>query len=125
MRADERYERFVKCLSSLKDDNATTPILVEGLRDERALRHLGLTGDILVFNAGRRIDEVAHGLAAAHRRIIVLFDWDRTGGHLVRRLTEHLHAQVQLDLDYRKELAQVSQVRSVEDLPAALRLVRQ
>jgi 5S rRNA maturation endonuclease (ribonuclease M5) len=109
-----------RCIDELVDDNDATPVLVEGLRDERALRELGLRGEIQVYNSGKGMIETAHQLSHTHRRVIVLLDWDRKGGQLVRRLQEQLHAQVELDLDYRKEFALVSGVRSVEDLPSAL-----
>lgn len=111
------------CLEALKLENFHTAVLVEGVRDEQALRRLGLEGEIIIYNAGRPLGEIADTLARAHKRLIVLLDWDRTGGHLVKRFTEHLHAQLELDLSYRKEFAIVSQVKSVEDLPAAARLI--
>lgn len=119
----ERHERLSVCLEALRLENDHTPVLVEGVRDEEALRRLGLEGKILVYNAGQTLAATADALARSHKRVIVLFDWDRTGGHLVKRLTEHLHAQLDLDLSYRKEFAIVSQVKCVEDLPAAVRLV--
>lgn len=123
MNAKERHERMTVCLEALKLENFHTPVLVEGVRDEQALRRLGLEGQIIIYNSGRTVGAMADGLARAHKRLIVLFDWDRTGGHLVRRFTEHLAAQLDLDLSYRKEFAIVSQVKSVEDLPAAARLI--
>jgi 5S rRNA maturation endonuclease (ribonuclease M5) len=119
----ERHERMSVCLEALKLENSHTAVLVEGSRDEKALRKLGLEGEIIVYNAGQTLGATADTLARRHKRLIVLFDWDRTGGHLVKRLTEHLATQVDLDLTYRKEFAIVSQVRCVEDLPAAVRLI--
>lgn len=121
MELEERLDRLGVCLEALRLENDHTPVLVEGVRDQRALRRLGLGGRILVYNAGRSLPAVADHLAREHGRIILLMDWDRTGGHLAKRLSEHLHGQVRLDLSYRRELAVVSQVRTVEDLPAALR----
>ena len=123
MDAKERLERFTVCLEALKLENHHTPVLVEGQRDEKALRELGLEGEIIIYNAGRTLGATADELARRHKRIIVLLDWDRTGGHLVKRFLEHVHAQLELDLTYRREFAIVSQVRCVEDLPAAARLI--
>lgn len=123
MNAKERHERMTVCVEALKLENFHTPVLVEGVRDEQALRRLGLEGQIIIYNAGQPLGAMADALARTHKRIIVLLDWDRTGGHLVKRFTEHLQAQVDLDLSYRKEFAIVSQVKSVEDLPAAARLI--
>lgn len=124
MNAEERYERLQACIEDLREANEAIPILVEGNRDLAALRRLGCQGEILVYNSGKRLGETADLLARNHPRLIVLFDWDRTGGHLVQRLREHVATQIHLDLETRKELAIVSQIKSVEDLPAALRLHR-
>ncbi|HEX9816646.1 MAG TPA: topoisomerase [Candidatus Thermoplasmatota archaeon] len=123
MNAKERHERMSVCVEALKLENFHTPVLVEGLRDEQALRRLGLEGEIIIYNSGQTLGATADALARTHKRLILLLDWDRTGGHLVKRFLEHVHAQLELDLTYRKEFSIVSQVKSVEDLPAAVRLI--
>jgi 5S rRNA maturation endonuclease (ribonuclease M5) len=111
----------------LRRDNATTPILVEGIRDRRALEQWGCRGQILVVNDGDSLVGTADRLATEHERIILLPDWDRTGGSIHRRLKEMLQAHaVTCEIDYRRELARLSTkwTCTVDGLPAFLAELR-
>lgn len=58
-------------------------------------------------------------LSDPRRRIIVLTDWDREGGHLAHRLLELLGAEgVSVDRDFRRRLARAlrGEVAQVEGL---------
>lgn len=127
MRVVERLEAFEDLLDRLRRDNATTPILVEGIRDRQALEELGCRGQILVVNDGDSLVGTADRLAGEHERIILLPDWDRTGGSIHRRIKEMLQAHaVTVDITYRRELARLSTkwTRTVEGLPAFLTELR-
>jgi 5S rRNA maturation endonuclease (ribonuclease M5) len=117
MDPQERLDRLERALALLAELSHAAPVLVEGAHDLEALRELGVDGEILVYNRGGRMTDLADRLRA-RPLVIVLFDWDRKGGHLTRLLKEQLGG-VRLDLDVRKELATVSLVRCVEDLPHA------
>ncbi len=83
-------------------------VVVEGERDRRALRRLGLRAPILLVHRGQPLSETAHRLARASRHVIVLTDWDGEGGLFARRLREFLGAgPVILDLDFRRELGRI------------------
>ncbi len=83
-----------------------TVVVVEGERDRRSLRRLGIAGPIVAIHAGRTLSETAASLASRSRRVILLTDWDTAGGRLARRLREFLGGgPVSLDLDYRRHLA--------------------
>jgi 5S rRNA maturation endonuclease (ribonuclease M5) len=85
-----------------------TVIVVEGERDRRALRRLGVRGSIVTVHRGRTLSGTAHALVGGARRVIVLTDWDVEGGHLARRLKEFLEAdRPALDLEYRRRLARI------------------
>lgn len=120
MDAEERLERFEAVLDYLAEASATTPILVEGARDEAALRELGIPGEILVYNRIGSMIATADFLRGK-RRVIVMFDWDRKGGQLAQLLRGQLAGLVELDLEPRKEFARVSLVKCVEDLTHARR----
>ncbi len=127
MRAKERLERLDELLEELSVDNANTPILVEGMRDREALQRLGCRGQILLVNDGDPLLATADRLGARHQRIIMLPDWDRTGGTINRRMKEMLEAHgVTCDGSYRRQLAQLATkgTRTVEGLPAFLRDLR-
>lgn len=120
MDPEQRLERLQEALDQLIETNETSPVVVEGPRDEQALRELGLQGDILVYNQGRNMTDFADRLRGP-RDVVVLFDWDRKGGQLARLLQQKLSGVVRMDLELRKEFARVSLVKCVEDLPSALR----
>lgn len=90
------------------------PVLVEGLNDEVALRALGFRGPVERVNRGwdrgRLIAYIYETYGTTNRvdgaaAIILLMDWDRTGGRLQRELGRRLEAfDVRIDLDTRMEL---------------------
>lgn len=127
MRVKERLERIEDILERLSMDNANTPILVEGRRDREALERLGCRGRILLVNDGESLLATADRLGPRHERIILLPDWDRTGGSINRRMKEMLRAHgVSCDGSYRRELAHLATkgTRTVEGLPGFLEDLR-
>lgn len=109
VRADP-LEEFVELWQRLRSESADpgTVVVVEGERDLRALRRLGLSGTIVLVHRGRALAGTAHDLVGRSRRVIVLTDWDTEGGHLARRLREFLEAErLRLDLEYRRRLARI------------------
>jgi 5S rRNA maturation endonuclease (ribonuclease M5) len=101
-------ERFVEQWQRLRSASAQpgTVVLVEGERDRRAVRRLGLPGAVETLHAGRSLSETAHALVQHGRRIVVLTDWDNEGGHLAHRIGDFLKAErLELDLDTRRRLA--------------------
>lgn len=103
----ERLEEVERLLADLILDNEEWPVLVEGEKDVAALRELGLQGELVRVKGPEALFTVAeHVAAAGHRKVIVLMDWDRTGGHTARLMTEALEANgVRCDASYRKAFA--------------------
>ena len=128
MKPDERLAELEKALWRLAEDNVDEVVLVEGVRDERALRDLGLQGPIDLVNRGASILERAEQIASHHRRVIVLVDWDRTGGRLARRLQDTLQRHgVHCDIRHRRDIATLTarEATTVEELPGFLRRLRE
>ena len=103
-------EQFVELWQRLRSESAEpgTVVLVEGERDRRAVRRLGLPGTVATLHAGRTLSETAQALVRHGRRVVVLTDWDTEGGRLARRLRDFLGAEeVRLDLEYRRRLARI------------------
>jgi 5S rRNA maturation endonuclease (ribonuclease M5) len=88
-RLEERFEKGIDLLLNLSEEGV--PIIVEGIKDITALRGLGLTGPIYML-AGHNIVSLADELAELPR-LLILFDFDRRGGQLTRRLTEQLEGR--------------------------------
>ncbi|MFA5895862.1 MAG: topoisomerase [Thermoplasmata archaeon] len=88
----ELHEDLQRVLEDLIEKNHSVPIIVEGEWDRRALRSLGVNGDILVLNQGNRILTLAESIAHVHREAIILTDWDVRGGRIARSLRDALEA---------------------------------
>ncbi len=107
---EEAFEEFLDLWATFKADSeeARSVVVVEGERDRRALRRLGLEGRILLVHRGETIAQTAQRLVGQNRRVIVLTDWDSEGGQFARRLREFLEAErVDLDLEYRRRFARI------------------
>ncbi len=103
-------DRFVDLWQRLRSASAEagTVVLVEGERDRRSVRRLGLPGTVATLHAGRTLAETAQALIRRGRRVVILTDWDTEGGHLAHRLAGFLTAErLELDLDTRRRLARV------------------
>jgi 5S rRNA maturation endonuclease (ribonuclease M5) len=106
----DTLEEFLHLWERLRSESAVagTVVVVEGERDRKSLRRLGLPGEIVKVHRGRPLAGTAHDLVGGSRRVIILTDWDVEGGHLARRLREFLEAEpLDLDLEYRRRLAHV------------------
>jgi 5S rRNA maturation endonuclease (ribonuclease M5) len=107
---NDALEDFLRLWERLRSESARpgTVVVVEGERDRRSLRRLGLPGPIVTVHRGRALAGTAHDLVGRSRRVIVLTDWDGEGGTLARRLREFLEAErLILDLEYRRRLARI------------------
>ena len=121
--AEARLEELETILQTLREVNDATPLLVEGEKDERALRAIGFTGTILRVNTGATVFQLCESISRSHREIVVLTDWDRFGGHLARLVTDAFHANgVATDLTARKALARATrkEITQVESLDTYL-----
>jgi len=95
---EEIHQDLVETIAELIEANRTTPVIVEGERDVRSLRALGLEGEVIPLNAGVPLFNLAESLSRRHTRAIILTDWDHRGGHLARLLRDALEAnQVRFD----------------------------
>ncbi len=101
-------------------------IIVEGERDERSLRDLGIDGAI-VRAARRPALEVAEEAAQKFGYVVVLTDWDRAGEELAGKMALHLRsAGARVDLDTRDRLKRMvrREIKDVESLSRFVERVR-
>jgi 5S rRNA maturation endonuclease (ribonuclease M5) len=81
-------------------------LLIEGPRDERALRALGYGGNLVrVSLVGRNGTGLLHGL----KKVVVLTDLDREGASLAAKFVKRLnHEGIRTSLDERRRLKAAS-----------------
>ena len=113
---------------TLEQGGSGVPVVVEGNRDVDALRALGFTGPIEKVNRGwdrSRLVAYLHSeycISETHDggpSVIVLMDWDRTGGRIQAALRDRLMAMDSpVDEDLRNTLlrAMKPEGRTVESL---------
>ncbi len=105
-----RWEEFQEAWGALVEASRSpkTFVVVEGERDRRSVRRLGLAGEVVLLHRGQPVRLVAHDLARRARRVILLTDWDAQGGRLAHLLAEFLKAMpLELDLEHRRQLARL------------------
>jgi 5S rRNA maturation endonuclease (ribonuclease M5) len=108
-----KVKDFVKSLNSTHN----SIIVVEGKRDEYALKKLGYSGKICQFHSFKGLMKFADSMPK-YKNLILLLDSDRKGRYLTKRIIAQLQHRMTIDLSYRKELTVVTKgrVKNVEDL---------
>jgi 5S rRNA maturation endonuclease (ribonuclease M5) len=92
-------------------------IVVEGKRDSAALKSLGYQQKILEFHRFGGITKFADSVSS-HKNLILLFDSDRKGKYMTRRVIEQLERRTRIDLSYKKRLMQITRgkISAIEEL---------
>lgn len=85
----------------IMDANSGTAIIVEGKKDEAALRSLGTKGKIhCIHSSGYRLFEFAERIAQ-YKRVILLTDFDHQGEKTLKELRSYLEAKrCKVDVTY-------------------------
>ena len=120
----DSLEEVIESLQETSDRGAA--IIVEGPRDRRSLRDLGIKGPIIMASQ-RSALELAESAAEEFDEIVVLTDWDRTGEELAQRMERHLRCtQSHANLEIRKRLKQLvrREIKDVESLSRFVERVR-
>jgi len=119
MNEKERFQRLLKVLADLAEENESSPIVVEGRRDFDALHALGCLGEIVIFHSGGTMVEFCELLGRRSKRAILLMDWDRKGRSLQDDLSQGLAlAGVEVNGTFRDLLKRWAnaQVKDIESL---------
>ncbi len=118
MLSEEELREFESLIEELREENKNSPVLVEGKHDERALRNLGLRGEIIKLNEGKSVVNFAEKIASRYSTIILLFDWDERGRKLtgeIASLLREMNVEVNLEF-WVKIQGMIPHVSSVEEL---------
>lgn len=108
----ESLSSFMRKLNN--EDGAL--VVVEGVRDARALRDSGFAGDLFMLCHNQSVSKL-EDKAAKYRKTILLLDNDEEGRKLAMRTQRILRGRVALDLYYQRELLPASRgrIRHIEE----------
>ncbi|MEW6748669.1 MAG: toprim domain-containing protein [Candidatus Micrarchaeota archaeon] len=120
MEIGERLKKLDKLLGRLRG----RWILVEGVRDKRALSRLGMT-DILTIS-GNLIQSCDILSAREADKAFVLTDLDRRGDELAKKARDELEGRsIRADIHTRVDLAHLLKIRCFEDASRAYEKLKQ
>jgi 5S rRNA maturation endonuclease (ribonuclease M5) len=108
----ESLSHFIRKLNH--EENAL--VVVEGIRDAKALRDSGFDGEIFMLCHKQNVSKLENE-ATKYRKTILLLDNDSEGKKLCDRTQKILRGRVKLDMYYQRELLPASKgkIRHVEE----------
>ncbi|HIH45967.1 MAG TPA: toprim domain-containing protein [Candidatus Nitrosotenuis sp.] len=113
--SEEIYQikNFISSLNSDKD----SIIVVEGKKDEFALKSLGYKHNIVQFHSLCGLTNFVD-FASTYKNVILLFDSDHKGKSLTRKIIERLERRTRVDLSHKRRLTQITRgkIRTIEEL---------
>ena len=109
----DKIQDFIASLNSKKD----SIVVVEGKRDEEALKKLGFSGSICQFHSFKGLTRFVDSMPR-YKSLILLLDSDRKGSYLTKRIISQLQHRMRIDLSFRKKLVVITKgkVRHIENL---------
>lgn len=124
MRLKEKLDGTRDILEQIKNKNENVPVIVEGKKDLKALRKLGLKGKIIKIKTNNTIFHIIENLRGKYEEVIILTDWDTTGARLYHKIKRACKAN---GIDYnewiRKRLIKYvwGEIKDIESLPKFLK----
>ncbi|OGW39903.1 MAG: hypothetical protein A2Y97_07200 [Nitrospirae bacterium RBG_13_39_12] len=119
----ERAERLKLVIEALYEINKKVPVIVEGKKDELALRKLGFIGEIITLHRGKSLYDFCADIEERFQKVIILLDWDKKGNILNKTLTENLKGHWEEFSSFRELFKILCQkdIRDIEGIPKLLR----
>lgn len=114
-----KEEKILEYVDNLIEENNDLPIIVEGKKDEIALRRLGAKGDILRLNRGMTLTEFCDFIIKKYKKVILLLDWDKKGNLLLNQIEAILKSNgIDCDVTFRRKIISLvgNSIRSVEEI---------
>jgi len=85
-----KYEKIIEELEDLREISEEIPIVVEGKNDKKALRSLGIDGEVFQISTGTPFYEFCEGITGRYKDVILFTDIDTEGQKIARRFKGHM-----------------------------------
>jgi len=112
----EKLEELILELQQMSDKGAL--IIVEGQRDRKALRALGIAGTIML-GTKKSILVFCEEVAREYNNVIILTDWDEKGDKLATLMEGYLRCtSAAVNMDIRKKILNLvrKRIKDIESL---------
>ena len=112
----EKLEELILELQQMSDKGAL--IIVEGQRDRKALRALGIAGTIML-GTKKSILVFCEEVAREYNNVIILTDWDEKGDKLAALMEGYLRStSTAVNMDIRRNIKNLVQkrIKDIESL---------
>lgn len=120
----EQLDGLILELQQMSDKGAL--IVVEGKRDRKALRALGITGPIKL-GTKKSILVFCEDIAREYNNVIILTDWDEKGDKLASLMEGYLRStSATVNMDIRKKIKNLVQkrIKDIESLDSHISNLR-
>lgn len=102
---NHNQELIQDIIAQLKASAKDALIVVEGKKDRRALRRIGIDSKIFLLNSRKSLVELSECVSKQSSRVILMLDSDAKGKELTRKMKSHFQAQgVKVDMVGRRLL---------------------
>jgi len=121
------FRKLLSIMEELQDcAEQGMPILIEGKKDEEALRNLGINGNFIkVSGSPLKLFEIAELAVQSSSKIIILTDFDKKGNQLARKLSEDIQRLGSCpDLQFRRKIMGITR-RYIKDIESLSRHLHQ
>jgi dTMP kinase len=116
---EERLAEIMEVIESLRELSKDHVLLIEGIKDKKALVSLGVVGDAFMIQSEGGPIKAAEYVAAKGKKASILTDWDNKGGTLARETEIQLSSLgVEFDTETRARLSVLCKkyIKDVESL---------
>jgi 5S rRNA maturation endonuclease (ribonuclease M5) len=97
------------------------PVLIEGKKDEEALKKLGINGNFIkVSGSPFKLFEITELATSSSSQVIILTDFDKKGAELAKRLSEDIQSLgSHPNLEIRRKIMGITRryIKDIESLP--------
>jgi len=121
---ENRRKLLAKIIEDMVRSDGDACFLVEGAKDERSLRSIGVRSTIVKLSGpGPLFDRLER---VRCKRVIVLVDFDKAGKKLEKQIVELTRGSVEIDLSLRRKLCSLlkKDLKDIEGLDALIKQLK-
>lgn len=121
---ENRRKRFAKLIERMVLSDEGTCFLVEGAKDERSLRNIGVKSPIVRVKGPVPLFDRLERIRC--KKIVILVDFDRAGDELERQIIEFTKGKIDVDFELRRKLCSLLKrdLKDIEGLEALIEQLR-